>query len=75
MNFDEAVKGLRQETCPNTYNPDFDKEECLETIEEFKNNIEESLEIWIDLLSKDGVNSKAQVKLQMQAVLYGLKNK
>jgi len=75
MNFNEAVKRLRQETCPNTYNPDFDKEECLGTIEEFKNNMEESLEIWIDLLSKDGVNSKAQVKLQMQAVLYGLKNK
>lgn len=75
MNFDEAVKRLRQETCPNTYMPDFDKEECLKVIEEFKNNIEDSLEIWIDLLSKDGVNSKAKVRLQMQAVLFGLKNK
>ena len=37
--------------------------------------LKETLEKWIDLLSKDGVNSKAQVRLQMQAVLYGLKNK
>ena len=36
MNFDEAVKRLRQETCPNTYMPDFDKEECLKVIEEFQ---------------------------------------
>ena len=51
-----------------------DKIQHTEAIE-YLNNIEESLEIWIDLLSKDGVNSKAQVRLQMQAVLYGLKNK
>lgn len=29
----EALKRLRQETCPATYNPGFDKEECLEVIE------------------------------------------
>ncbi len=29
----EAIKRLRQETCPNTYMPDFDKEECLQVIE------------------------------------------
>lgn len=33
MNEFEALKRLRQETCPATYNPDFDKEECLEVIE------------------------------------------
>ncbi len=30
---DEAIKRLRQETCPATYNRDFDKEKCLEAIE------------------------------------------
>ena len=29
----EALKRLRQETCPATYMPDFNKEECLEVIE------------------------------------------
>jgi len=33
MNEFEALKRLRQETCPATYNPDFNKEECLEVIE------------------------------------------
>jgi hypothetical protein len=29
----EAIKRLRQETCPATYMPDFDKEKCLQVIE------------------------------------------
>ena len=29
----EAIKRLRQETCPATYMPDFDKEECLQVVE------------------------------------------
>ncbi len=29
----EALKRLRQETCPATYMPDFDKEKCLQVIE------------------------------------------
>ena len=33
MTAEEAIKRLRQETCPATYNKDFDKEECLKTIE------------------------------------------
>ena len=33
MNEFEALKRLRQETCPATYMPDFNKEECLEVIE------------------------------------------
>ena len=33
MNEFEALKRLRQETCPATYNPDFDKEECCDVIE------------------------------------------
>lgn len=32
MNCEEALKRLKQETCPCTYNPDFDKDECLEVI-------------------------------------------
>ena len=33
MNEFEALKRLRQETCPATYMPDFNKDECLEVIE------------------------------------------
>lgn len=33
MTSKEAIKRLRQETTPNTYMPDFDKEECLKVIE------------------------------------------
>lgn len=33
MTSKEAIKRLRQETCPATYCPDFDKEECLQVIE------------------------------------------
>ena len=29
----EALKRIRQETCPATYMQDFDKEECLQVIE------------------------------------------
>lgn len=29
----EALKRIRQETCPATYIPDFDKEECCKIIE------------------------------------------
>lgn len=29
----EALKRIRQETAPNTYNKDFDKEKCCEIIE------------------------------------------
>ena len=29
----EALKRIRQETCPATYMQDFDKEECCQTIE------------------------------------------
>lgn len=31
---EEAIKRLRQETCPATYMPDFDKELCLQVLEE-----------------------------------------
>lgn len=33
MNAKESLKRIRQETCPATYMPDFDKEECCKTIE------------------------------------------
>lgn len=29
----KALKRLRQETCPATYMPDFDKQQCCDTIE------------------------------------------
>ena len=35
MNIEEAIKRLRQETCAATYMPDFDKELCLRTIEQY----------------------------------------
>ena len=38
----EALKRLRQETCPATICPDFDKEECLNVIEKALENSEES---------------------------------
>ena len=34
MNEFEALKRLRQETCPATYMPDFNKEECCDVIEQ-----------------------------------------
>ena len=30
----EALKRIRQETCPATYNPDFDKLKCCDIIED-----------------------------------------
>lgn len=36
----EAIKRLRQETCPATYMSDFDKEECLQVVEKDLNNYE-----------------------------------
>ena len=36
--------------------------------------LKETLKSWIELLSKDGANTKSQVKLQIQAVLYQLEN-
>lgn len=33
MNVKEALKRLKQETIPATYNPDFDKNECIDIIE------------------------------------------
>ncbi len=36
--------------------------------------LKETLKSWIELLSKDGANTKSQVKFQIQAVLYQLEN-
>ena len=57
MEIKEAIKRLRQETVPNTYNPDFDKEECLKVIEDEINQkdlIERALQegVWYE---DDGV--------------------
>ena len=39
-----------------------------------KEELKEILKSWIELLSRDGANTKELVKLQMQAVLNGLEN-
>ena len=36
----EALKRLRQETCPATYMADFDKNECCDVIEQALNRLE-----------------------------------
>lgn len=62
MELKEAIKRIRQETAPCTYNTDFDKEECLKVIED-------NLKRWFILLGKDGNNSKAIVRDEIKAVL------
>lgn len=50
----EALKRIRQETAPATYNPDFDKKECCDVIEQALQRLEaidnakpsEALECW-----------------------------
>ncbi len=37
----DYIKRLRQETCPSTYCPDFDKDECLDYIESIVDAFEE----------------------------------
>ena len=53
MNCEEALKRLKQETCPCTYNPDFDKNECLEvikkTLEEQKTELLTWYQAWLDV--------------------------
>jgi len=51
MESKEAIKRLRQETCPATYMPDFDKEECLQVIEKDLDRLEK-LEKAFELLMK-----------------------
>ena len=72
MTSKEAIKRLRQETAPATYMPDFDKEECLKTIEKDLNRLEKLeryLVKWDEQLGMDGVNSKGMVRADIQFLL------
>ena len=40
MNSKECLKRLKQETCPATYMPDFDKDKCIEVIEKDLDRLE-----------------------------------
>ena len=73
MEVNTAIKRLRQETCPATYMQDFDKEECLKTIENEFKKIKSYLEKWADQLSVNGVNSKGMVRTDIQYLLKDLK--
>ena len=77
MKVKEAIKRLRQETAPATYMPDFDKEECLKIIEKDIDRLERlefNLQRWFILLGKGGMNSKAIVRDEIEAVLEEMKN-
>lgn len=74
MELNDAIKRLRQETCPATYMPDFDKEECLKTIEDEFKNIKSYLAKWNEQLAVSGVNSKGMVRSDIQYLLDKLKN-
>lgn len=72
MTSKQAIKRLRQETAPATYMPDFDKEECLHTIEkdlERLEKLERYLVKWDEQLGIDGVNSKGMVRADIQFLL------
>lgn len=70
----EALKRLKQETAPATYNADAEtfKDECIATLEaaiDKKEELESKLQRWYDLLSMDGINSKQMVKNDIQFLL------
>lgn len=74
MKVKEAIKRLRQETAPATYMPDFDKEECLQTIEEAIKLYQAYLIKWAEELGISGVNSKALVRAEIEKVLEEMKS-
>ena len=57
----EAIKRLRQETCPATYMPDFDKEECLQVIEQSLTE-KQDLERFTRLVLKKNVDIKGMIE-------------
>ncbi len=80
MEVNEAIKRIRQETCPATYMQDFDKEQCLKVIEDSIKekdatiqNLKEYLNKWNNMLQVDGVNSKSMVRNDIQHLLNKLK--
>ena len=81
MTSKEAIKRLRQETAPATYMPDFDKEECLQVVEARMDELEKKIQLFNAYLIKraeelqlSGVNSKALVRAEIEAVLEEMKN-
>ena len=83
LNVNEAIKRIRQETCPATYMPDFDKEKCLKVIEDSIKQKDDTIQAlkdylikWDDMLQLDGVNSKSMVRNDIQHLLgkLGLNN-
>ena len=64
MTPEEAIKRLRQETCAATYNPDFDKDQCLQVLENKITRLaklESYLLKWNSLLKKEGINAKGTI--------------
>ena len=83
MELNEAIKRVRQETCPATYMPDFDKEKCLKVIEDSIKQKDDTIQAlkeylikWNDMLQVDGANSKSMVRNDIQHLLgkLGLNN-
>jgi hypothetical protein len=79
MTWQEAIKRLKQETVPATYNADAEtfKDECLATLEaaiDKKEELESKLQRWYDLLSMDEINSKQKVKEEISNLLNILNN-
>ena len=74
MKVKEAIKRLRQETAPATYMPDFDKEECLQVVEEAIKLYQAYLIKWDEELGISGINSKASVRAEIEKVLSELKD-
>ena len=80
MELNEAIKRIRQETCPATYMQDFDKEECLKVIEDSIKEKDDTIQTlkeylikWNNMLQVDGVNSKSMVRNDIQHLLNKLK--
>lgn len=76
LKVNEAIKRIRQETCPATYMPDFDKEQCLKVIEDSIKQKDDTIQAlkeylikWDDMLQLDGVNSKSMVRNDIRHLL------
>lgn len=70
-----ALKRIRQETCPATYNPDFDKDECCNIIEAELKEKEEQEKKYIALQIEYVLLKKQYLELQESMLEYDLKTK
>lgn len=78
MTEQEAIKRLRQETCAATYMPDFDKEECLQVLENKMTRLaklERYLLKWQEQLKLENVKSKGMVAKDIDYLIEELNNK